>query len=345
MAFGDFTVVRASPKRVIGSSGLLVEYADNVPAFEFNPDGTFNALNAERGATNLCLRSRDLADAAWTKTDATAVRSATGADGVASTATTVTATAGNATVLQAITSASSARVFSAFVRRRTGTGTVEITQDNGSTWTAITLTSSFALFSTTFQTLTNPIVGFRVVTSGDEIDVDFCQAETGLTATSPIATEGSTVNRATDAFTLTSATSLLGQTEGTFYFEYSHIARGGATAFRWIQIAGSSNNIGLVTATIGAGIRTVVNGQIDSFGLVNPAVRNKMAFAYDGTGTVFFANGTQRTLTNGGAQTMTSLDSVLIQPNNSTSVGVVRLNALVLYKTRLSNSELIALTT
>jgi hypothetical protein len=171
------------------------------------------------------------------------------------------------------------------------------------------------------------------------------QLELGSVATSYIPTEGSTVNRATDAFTLTSATSLLGQTEGTFYFEYSHIAKGGAGTQRWLQIAGSSNNIGLVTSTLGGGIRTSVNGQVDSFGTVNESVRNKMAFAYDGTGTVFFTNGTQRTLTNGGAQTMTSLDSVLIQPNANTSVGVVRLNALVLYKTRLTNSELIALTT
>jgi hypothetical protein len=52
MAFGDFTVTRASTKNVLGSAGLYVSVANNVPAFEFNTDGSYRGLLVEPGATN-----------------------------------------------------------------------------------------------------------------------------------------------------------------------------------------------------------------------------------------------------------------------------------------------------
>ena len=52
MAFGDFTVTRASTKLRIGSNGLYGSVANNVPAFEFNTDGTYRGLLVEPGATN-----------------------------------------------------------------------------------------------------------------------------------------------------------------------------------------------------------------------------------------------------------------------------------------------------
>jgi hypothetical protein len=59
MAFGDFTVTRASTKNVLGSAGLYVSVANNVPAFEFNADGSYRGLLVEPGATNLVLQSQD----------------------------------------------------------------------------------------------------------------------------------------------------------------------------------------------------------------------------------------------------------------------------------------------
>jgi hypothetical protein len=52
MAFGDFTVTRASTKLRIGSNGLYGSVANNVPAFEFNTDGSYRGLLVEPGATN-----------------------------------------------------------------------------------------------------------------------------------------------------------------------------------------------------------------------------------------------------------------------------------------------------
>jgi hypothetical protein len=71
MAFGDFTVTRASTKNVLGSAGLYVSVANNVPAFEFNTDGTYRGLLVEPGATNLALYSQEFDNSYWTKTSAT----------------------------------------------------------------------------------------------------------------------------------------------------------------------------------------------------------------------------------------------------------------------------------
>jgi hypothetical protein len=292
MAFGDFTVTRASTKLRIGSNGLYGSVANNVPAFEFNTNGSYRGLLVEPGATNLALNSRNLTTASWTATNVTTAQTATGADGGANSATTLTASAGNGTVLQAITSASASRVFSAVVRRRTGTGVVEITQDNGSTWTAITLTSSFQRFTTPNQTLTNPTVGFRIVTSGDAIDVDFCQAETGSVATSPIVTTAGTASRVADVVSLTGASSLIGQTSGAMYVEVEPRINAVSRLFLAVtsdpDVAGSRLRLGITSANalygqVGGTITTTVTGT---------ATITKMLLNYSASGFTVHTNGT-----------------------------------------------------
>lgn len=129
-----------------------------------------------------------------------------GLDGLANTATTLTATAADAIILQPISLASAARCASAYVKRRTGTGTISFTQDgtnwtditaqiNGSTWSRVQITS----------TLANPSVGFKISTSGDEIDVDCVQNEAGPSATSPIVTTTAAITRNADSLTYQTA--------------------------------------------------------------------------------------------------------------------------------------------
>lgn len=157
------------------------------------------SLFLEGPATNVALWNRDLTNAAWTKTNITAVKNQTGADGVATSATALTATAGNGTCTQAVTLASSSRAMSAYVFRGAGTGPIQMTTDGGGTWTAITPgpTSSYARVYIPAQTLANPNFGFRIVTNGDSIAVDYVQNETGI-VTSPIPTTTAAVARGTD---------------------------------------------------------------------------------------------------------------------------------------------------
>ena len=166
------------------------------PRFDY-PGGVAAGLLIEESRTNIALWNRDLTNAAWTKTNVTAALNQTGIDGTANSASTITASAGNGTVLQAITLASSQRFQSTFTKRITGTGTVNMTTDGGATWTAITVTGSWARVSIPAQTVTNPSIGFQIVTNGDAIAVDYVQNENGAFATSPIYTTTASVTRAT----------------------------------------------------------------------------------------------------------------------------------------------------
>jgi hypothetical protein len=190
------TYTSPSAKVIQGADGLFAS-ASTIRT-EYDASGTALGVRIEEARTNRVLWNRDLTNAAWTKTNITAAKDQTGIDGVSNSASSITATAGNGTILQSITSASAARITSAFVKRITGTGNIDLTQDNGATWTTVTVTSSWTRVEVPSATVTNPIVGFRVVTSGDAIAVDFVQEESGAFTTSPIATTTAIVTRAAD---------------------------------------------------------------------------------------------------------------------------------------------------
>jgi hypothetical protein len=147
-------------------SGLLVPTTSGAPVF--TPNG-YQALGA---ISNLALYASDLTQAgSWTASNCTTAYTSTGPDGVASHATRLTATAGNATILQAITSANAARITFCYIKRITGTGNIDITQDNGSTWTTVTTTAGWTKVAIASATAANPTVGIRIVTDTDAVDV------------------------------------------------------------------------------------------------------------------------------------------------------------------------------
>jgi hypothetical protein len=119
---------------------------------------------------NLVTYSEAFDNAAWTKADLTAVDGATDPNGGAL-ADTLTASGANGTATQSVTAAAAAHVFSVWLRRKTGTGNVDITCHSGGTWVTQTITSSWARYSVT-QTLTagSRTPGVRIVTSGDEVE-------------------------------------------------------------------------------------------------------------------------------------------------------------------------------
>lgn len=212
--------------------GSLVQTASsNVARFHTIPGTSNRGILIEAAATNVVLWNRDLTNAAWTASNVTVVKDQTGADGVANSASSLTATAANGTVLQAITLASSARAQSAWVKRLTGTGTINMTMDNGSTWTAIVPTASWSPLDIPTQTLANPTVGFRIVTSGDAIAVDFVQNENRDYRTTPIATTTVSVTRAADVLSYANGGSIINATEGTLFAEWVTPLKGAATFF------------------------------------------------------------------------------------------------------------------
>lgn len=205
------TFIRSSASTCALSDGGVTALSSGRPPVELW--GSERAYRVQPGRTNRVLRNRDLSNAAWTLSNMTAARTAIGADGAANSATTLTATGANATVLQLVTIASASRSTSAYVKRRTGSGTVSMTRDNGATWIDITSSlSSAAFFRATpathaglCTTAANPTVGIKLDTSGDAVDVDYFQDENSsfgggiCWASPPIETAGSVVSRANAA--------------------------------------------------------------------------------------------------------------------------------------------------
>jgi hypothetical protein len=137
---------------------------------------TGESVGAEhrKAVTLIGRQSRNFSDSLWVKTNISLTGSATDMEG-GTDAYTMTADANNGTILQSYTQTSRDTCMWFWVRRVTGTGTIEFTVDGGTTWNDITadVTTTFKFFKLV-DTLANPEWGFRLGTSGDEIVVDQC---------------------------------------------------------------------------------------------------------------------------------------------------------------------------
>jgi hypothetical protein len=138
----------------------------------------------------------------WVLTDITAAKDQTGIDGVANAASSLTATDVNGTCFQYITLLSGARTCSAYLKRITGTGVVQVSLDEV-TWSTVDLSDTEWRRVVLSGTVTNPVLGIRLIVSGDVIAMDYAQVEDGSIATTPILTTSATVTRAADIADLT----------------------------------------------------------------------------------------------------------------------------------------------
>ena len=228
----------------------------------------------EGARTNYALYSRTWTNAAWVASNVTAAQTQTGVDGVANSAASLTASAGNGTLLQSITLASQANVFQPFIKRITGTGEVDITLDGGTTWTNITSqinSSTFTQVQAT-ETAANPQIGFRIVTSGDAIAVDMGDMQGGTFASTPIPTTTVAVTRNADVLTYPSAGNIL-DAAGTVYAEFSQSAM---TAARIVGSTTSPKTPLTITGTgkleIYDGTNFSITANAETLGTVNKGV-------------------------------------------------------------------------
>jgi hypothetical protein len=285
------TLTRASDGTVTDSAGGIQTAATDVPRFDHNPT-TLESLGllVEEQRSNLLLHNRTLTNVAWVASNITPAKDQVGADDVSNSASSITATDANGTILQTITSASAARATSAYVKRITGTGTIEMTQNNGSTWTAVTVTSAWTRVTIPSATVTDPVVGFRIVTSGDAIAVDYAQLENGAFSTSAIETTTAAVTRSADVASITGSafSSWYRQDEGTLLSE-SQQAQNYATGFPVsVGISDSSGGVNTIehiwnnsTSTLSTivFVASAVQAAIGTSGLTRTAIA-KAALAF-----------------------------------------------------------------
>ena len=349
-------MTRNTEARRFNSAGLIESVASGIPRLDYYTSGGVTgcpALLVEPAATNLALHSRDLTNAVWSGTNVTTAKNALGADGVASGATTLTATAASGTVLQAISHASQSRVFSAYVRRVTGTGAIQMTTNGGTDWTSVTISSLYTQVACAAKTVASGTVGFRMAVSGDVIEVDFTQGEVGPVATSPIVTAAASGSRSADLIQVTGAVSgSIGQTQGTIYLEMQADAAGTGAAI--LTLGGSSvdNYLYLGKDSDKMRVRVRIGGAEplnNATTVLNGSVL-KVAVAYQQSGNcAAYVNGNflvSGTAVNnfGAALTGLGFGEQVTFPITSISA-INRIRAVALYNTRLTNAELATLTT
>ena len=160
----DLTVVRASVAYGTNADGSLTSFGVNVPRI------TALGLLIEAARTNSALHSQTLHNASWTKTSLTVTADTAVAPDGTSTADTLTATGANGTLKQGVTTTAVSWANSVWLKRKTGSGNVDITMD-GTNWVTQTINSSAWTRCSVVQTgvagTSNP--GVRLATSGDEV--------------------------------------------------------------------------------------------------------------------------------------------------------------------------------
>jgi hypothetical protein len=388
MAFGDFTVVRSTVKNVLGSNGLIGQVAIDTPAFEFNADGTYRGLLVEPGATNLALYSQEFDNAYWVKTNTTAAGNATispdgtlNADRLTSNAVTGIITVDSSGIsVTAGTHSLSAYIKSdgwRWVQLRTsgllGLGFVNFDIIDGVKGTESAATGTIEPYgdgwfrvsiSATLLTASGGIA-YNLVSSGTSVRAESAtgdgtsgifiwqaQLETGSVATSPIPTVASTVTRTADDISLASASSLIGQTEGTVYIEAEYIPDGTGRALLNLSASGDDTtrtNNRFVLGAIPSNqfeFRTVVGGvnQCEIISGARTASILKLAVTYAVNDFAFYINGSSiGTDTLGTVPTCANIYLGANILNAAQYRGWIR--SVALFPTRLANATLESITT
>ena len=198
---GSPTFTRATVAWTKLANGLWAQVASGTARSSYigltTAVSTYGGYLAEDAGTQLVTPTasiRDMTDASWVKVTMNAAKTATGIDGVTNSASTITATGASSTILKTLVAAASSRTYGPWIRRKTGTGTIELMQGatalditaqiNSATYTRVQLPAS----------VLDSAFGIRITTSGDALDVDFNQFEAGAFATSPMDAAGAARN-------------------------------------------------------------------------------------------------------------------------------------------------------
>jgi hypothetical protein len=173
-----------------------------------------NGALIEGARTNLALQS-EVFKTTWAATTVTIVDDSTVAPDGTSTADQLQATGANSTLLQSVTGTVADYTFSVYLKRKDGTGAVQVRSDN-TTWVACTINASTWTRCTDTRTLTVAAYtpGIRIVTSGDNVYAWGGQMEAGAFASSYIPTVAAAMTRNFDLLYFT-ATGNLSGTVGT----------------------------------------------------------------------------------------------------------------------------------
>jgi hypothetical protein len=348
----------------------------NVPRLTYqNGGGGCPSLLLEPQRTNLLTYSNTFSNAAWVKLNCSiATNSIISPDGTQNSFT-LTSTVTNSNYLyNAITTANGLYTLSCFVKYldtntinismtdfATGDATAQFNFSTGLFGTPI-VTGSWTNTSTSVQIHSNGWYKISITSQknaglsvssridsfvlGKSVYIYGAQLELASYASSYIPTTSASATRIADACSKTGISSLIGQTEGSVFVDVNLDARVTQTYFAISSSATAvTNYIGISFRSGTIVFEVVVGGLLQaSATLTNSSTgRFKLAIGYKLNDFAFYANGSQIGVDNIG--TVPACNDIVLFNNTFSQIQSMNYNQTVLFKTRLTNSELLTLST
>jgi hypothetical protein len=365
---GDLDFTRASNATRVNSAGLIETVTTGVPRLDYS-QGSCPSLLLEPQRTNLLIRSNELTTSPWgvgNNPIVTNLPQEITPLGVG--AFLLESTSAGSRVQQSSFYNNNLQSVSVFVKGNNanaqfslgvsafgGRLDIEFDTNNNLTFQSV-LNGTYKIqeFNNGWYRLEfslNPLVTtnsfIQLIINSGSLKVCHAQAEIGAYPTSYIPTLGTSVTRVADAASKTGISDLIGQTEGTLFVEFDFqptgvgqsVAISDGTSSNRLDIRLSTGNIpsfvvvdgGVVKVSMGSAV-TMTQGQ-----------RVKVAAAYKNNDFVLYQNGalvaSRTSGTIGGTLSRYGFDLNAGQFFNSP------VSQALLFKTRLSNTELAQLTT
>jgi hypothetical protein len=365
---GDLDVTRATTATRVNSIGLIESVASNVPRLDYT-NGTCPSILVEPQRTNSILSSRDFVAPNWVSLGITpnTTISPSGVQDADTLDTTIQ-------LYQSIpVSTSTVYTISLWVKLGTATN-ICLVVNNQIAWNTIgggIYNSSDGLNTTTWTrvsyTFTTPAslvfggINFHIGANGESgftqssgtVFIWGAQLEAGSYATSYIPTTSASVTRNADVISKTGISSLIGQTEGTVFYD-GYFGNNTDEIYLFLQATGGTtieNSIYLVKDGAGISLKVWIGTSLQVLiqgGTFTIGQRIKIAASYKQNDFILYINGTQiGTDTLGNVPTCSNLHLATYagDPTNETFIANNGVNLSAFWKTRLTNSQLAQLTT
>jgi hypothetical protein len=377
---GDFTVTRNTTATRLNDAGLIESVASGIPRLDYFTSGGVTgcpALLVEPAATNLCLQSEAF-NTTWTRVSGgtgllpvITANAVVAPDGT-TTADTVVFDRGSATsssanfsqLEQVINFPTSGTYTFGVYAKATAAGDVgkQFYIRTRNTLVAGSLTSSWVRYTSTETGLASGSAAIYIgnrggFTADQSVSVDLwgAQLETGSVATSYIPTTAGTGSRSADVISVSGAVSgSIGQTEGTLYAEIVAQPYNGASFPAILQVddgADSQRFAIFIGPSGGIRVRFNASGVNTNSDSTNPATlvvgqtyKIAAAFGFNGSQALYI-NGVFQVSGSVTAGPFTAaLNRVMLGHRGGISSPFL-IRSAALYNTRLTNTELAALTT
>lgn len=344
----DLNVVRATSATRVNASGLIETVGANVPRLDYS-NGSCPSILVEPQRTNLLTYSSSFDNAAWVKNQGSIVITpnySISPSGVQD-AERIQFPDGASQISQAysITNHTASVYIKGIAGETINVGFI------GGVGNITTLSGEWQRIVTSGTAGNSLFIGTWGSTARD-IQIWGAQLEAGSYATSYIPTTSASVTRNADVISKTGISSLIGQTEGTVFLDFDFNYSDSATqVLLKFNQSNDSNSVGIeVQNNI---LKALVNSSSSNIANITNTIsigRIKCAIAYKSNDIVFYVNGSLvGTDTSGTINFAGNVDMITLGHFNLLGSLFFQssrpFNSALLFKTRLSNTELAKLTT